>query len=567
MSGYLSFSLLLFKFSTMKRILYIILGVFFCLTSLVNCAKRGTIQGGARDSLPPVLLKATPENYSTNFSEKEIVLKFDEYVKLEKLNDQLIISPPMETMPEFSPMGFAKKEVVIKLIDTLRPHTTYTINMGKSIVDNNEGNSYEAFKYVFSTGDYIDSLKLKVQVEDLMLKNASEHTQVALYSAEDFYDSIVEKKKPYYVGTVANGTAVLENLRAGNYYLFAFEDVNKNNKIELKTEKMSFASQKISIPTDSIFRLKLFQHSPQKTYKKPIRLEEKKWVLGYKDSPENIQKLSLEVSDFKQSIKSRFYKDPTKDSLFVFIKEPVADSLLFKIKYPEFEEKIISVFSPNNKPSKLIVAPSHHNKIGMGETLSFQLNIPIEQFDPTAFVLERVWMEKSDEKEVEQSEKIAFNITLDSLHNTLIFHFEKKPKSSYKVQLFPKAITDYFEQTNDSLKLTLNTDATEDYSTLELTINEGNIHPMIVELINNKHKVTHYKTLKTNEQTLTFSFVQPATYYIRITKDANQNNRWDAGNYYQKIQPEEVYHHPKSIDARANWEIKETVTLPTHFSK
>jgi hypothetical protein len=89
-------------------------------------------------------------------------LVFDEYVKLKNVNKQLIVSPPFKNQPEILPTN-ASKTITIKIKDTLQPNTTYNLNFGQSIEDNNEGNPYQQFKYVFSTGTYIDSLKLNVK--------------------------------------------------------------------------------------------------------------------------------------------------------------------------------------------------------------------------------------------------------------------------------------------------------------------------------------------------------------------------------------------------------------------
>jgi len=135
----------------------------------IGCAKRGTITGGAKDTIAPVLNTSFPKNFSTNFNGKEIKLVFDEYVKLKNANKQLIISPPMKNQPEILPSN-ASKILTIKLKDTLIPNTTYSFNFGQSIQDNNEGNPLNQFKYVFSTGTYIDSLALTVKIKDALEK-------------------------------------------------------------------------------------------------------------------------------------------------------------------------------------------------------------------------------------------------------------------------------------------------------------------------------------------------------------------------------------------------------------
>jgi len=129
--------------------------IFFSLivASLVQCGRRGgTLTGGPKDETPPVMIKAEPENLTTNFKDSKIRLTFDEYIKLQDIQDQLIVSPPFKYRPEISPQGGVQKYLELKIKDTLLPNTTYTINFGQSVQDNNEGNPLSFLSYVFSTG-------------------------------------------------------------------------------------------------------------------------------------------------------------------------------------------------------------------------------------------------------------------------------------------------------------------------------------------------------------------------------------------------------------------------------
>ena len=142
--------------------------LFFLLTivALMQCAKRGTPTGGPKDIAPPILVRSTPANMSINFKSNKIRLYFDELIKLKDVQEQLIVSPPLKYNLEISPQGGASKYVEIKIKDTLKANTTYTLNFGQSIQDNNEGNPSSFLTYVFSTGDYIDSLQVSGVVKD-----------------------------------------------------------------------------------------------------------------------------------------------------------------------------------------------------------------------------------------------------------------------------------------------------------------------------------------------------------------------------------------------------------------
>ena len=148
------------------------------MLTVIGCAKRGSIDGGRKDTIAPILKMSFPENGTTNFKGNEIKLIFNEYIKLKDLNKQLIISPPMKRNPEILPTT-ATKILTLKIKDTLLPNTTYSFNFGQSIEDNNEANPYKQFKFVFSTGQFIDSLKLNGVVKDAYNKKVENFVSVS----------------------------------------------------------------------------------------------------------------------------------------------------------------------------------------------------------------------------------------------------------------------------------------------------------------------------------------------------------------------------------------------------
>src|SRR5690606_26565587 len=172
---------------------------FGSLLLLPSCAKRGFITGGAKDTIPPKIMNSSPENFTTNFSGKEIKIVFDELIKVKDINKQLIISPPMDKRPIIIPQGSASKYISIKIQDTLQPNTTYSFNFGQSITDNNEGNPYSQYRYVFSTGNYIDSLQIVGKIKDAFEQKTEKFVSVQLYDATTFSDSTIYKETPLYI--------------------------------------------------------------------------------------------------------------------------------------------------------------------------------------------------------------------------------------------------------------------------------------------------------------------------------------------------------------------------------
>jgi hypothetical protein len=227
----------------MQKIYFTVLFIVFSLLlTITGCAKRGTISGGLKDTIAPKIIGSSPENYKTNFTGKEIKIVFNELIKVKDITKQLIISPPMKTAPIIVPQGSASKFISINIKDTLQENTTYSFNFGQSITDNNEGNPYSQFKYVFSTGSYIDSLTVVGKIKDAYNQKPDNFVSVMLYDAQTFKDSTVYKETPLYVTNTLDSLKVfaLENLKEGSYYVVAMKDKNGNNKLIQNRIKSDF---------------------------------------------------------------------------------------------------------------------------------------------------------------------------------------------------------------------------------------------------------------------------------------------------------------------------------------
>ncbi|MDP5076708.1 MAG: Ig-like domain-containing protein, partial [Nonlabens sp.] len=222
----------------MKSFFYRVCVVLFLTLLMVRCAKRGSPTGGPEDKLPPEILKSSTANYQTNFKGQVITLNFDELIKFKDLQKQLIISPPLENKPTIKPQAGVARKITITFKDTLAANTTYTLNFGQSIVDNNEENALPFYKYVFSTGDVIDSLKLSGTVGDALKNKVDPYVNVMLYEINDTYnDSTIYKQVPNYVVNTLDSltTYNLENLKAGTYKLVALKEKSVDFKFSPKS--------------------------------------------------------------------------------------------------------------------------------------------------------------------------------------------------------------------------------------------------------------------------------------------------------------------------------------------
>lgn len=517
----------------------------------INCANRGTPEGGEKDVTPPEIENTSPENYSTNFNAKEIRIEFNEYIKIKNLQKQLIISPPMKTQPEITPLGSASKTIKIRIFDTLPPNTTYAFNFGNSIEDNNEGNPYTYYRYVFSTGDYIDSLTVSGNITDALLREPDTFVSVMLYEVDStFTDSIIYKKTPKYITNTLDSltTFTIENAKAGDYLLAALKDKNGDNIYQQKSDKIAFKKDFITLPTDSTYNLRLFDEIIDFNPSRPQLVAGEKIMIGYEGNREGVQ-FSLN-SEVPEDFEYRITKDKEKDTLYYWYKPKLeVDSLIMNIEHPQISEEYTVRIRDKERDSLLIEAePS--GTIRYDEDFKISGNIPFTKFDTSKIEL----MDK-DSLSVEFSMK-----SYDSISNTYSLSFEKTEENKYNMTVFPGAFTDFFENTNDTLQYSLSTRKKDSYGNLRLSIFNA-VYPIIVQLTDKQGSVK-YEQFATEQRPFDFLNISPGNYFIRVIFDSNGNKVYDTGNYLKKIQPEIVKHSEKQIDeVRAGWDLETSFTL------
>ena len=526
--------------------------IFVALT-VIGCAKRGTITGGLKDSIAPILKTSFPKNYTTNFTGNTIKLTFDEYIKLKNINKQLIVSPPMKYAPEILPTN-ASKYITIKIKDTLAPNTTYSFNFGQSIEDNNESNPYRQFKYVFSTGTYIDSLSLSGTIKDAYNKKTDSFVTVMLYEVnEQFNDSVVFKENPRYVTNTLDSakTFKLENLKAGKYLLVGLKDVNNNYKFNPKTDKIGFHKEYVTVPNDTLYELEMFKEvNPFKTVK-PSQASGNRLLLGYEGTPKDT-KITLERNG--AALETIVTKFQGKDSLQLWYK-PIkldegvkTDSLQITASKDQYSERF-SVKIKNQKIDTLSFTPSPSGILPLREKFKLTSSIPLTEFDASKMQLVN-----------KDSITVAFKTDYDIMKQQMTFDFIKEPLQKYKLTLFPGALVDYIERTNDTLKYVMETRNSSEYGNLTIKLENIRAFPIIVELTDTQGAIQYSEYTETNTQ-IDFTGIKPASYTLRVIYDTNKNKEWDTGSFLEKRQTEEVLYFPKEIDVRANWDVEQNFNL------
>nr|WP_315172815.1 Ig-like domain-containing protein [uncultured Flavobacterium sp.] len=533
---------------------FIILALLFVC---IGCAKKGNITGGLKDTIAPTLKISFPENYSTNFKGNQIKLTFDEYIKLKGLEKQLIVSPPMKNEPLIIPSSVTKY-LTIQIKDTLQPNTTYSFNFGQSIADNNEGNPLNQFKYVFSTGPYIDSLALGGRVKDALEKEVESFVSIMLYEVnEKFKDSVVYTNPPRYITNTLDSlkTFRLENLKAGKYLLVAMKDRNNNNKFNPKTDKIGFHKQFVTIPNDTVYEIELFKEVlPLKTYK-PFQASGNRLVVGY-DGKQDFSKSKPKIilKNNNQILESIVTQFPKKDSLQVWYKPIKADSLLLNINKESYANDF-SVKIKNQKKDTLSISAVQTGILNMRDEFTLESSTPLVKIDKS-----KISIKDSKTKNTE------FTTNYDDFNQKLVLNFPKNTSEKYQIQLLPGALTDFFEKSNDTLNYKLETRSESDYGNLIVDLQNVKRFPIIIELTNEKGEILAHDYSEKNTK-VEFNFLEPKDYIIRVIYDDNKNKKWDSGNYLEKRQAEEVIYYSKVIkDVRANWNDNETFDLSIPYT-
>lgn len=527
----------------MKRFIVIV----FVLLS-ISCAKRGSITGGEKDTIPPRLKVSIPANMSTNFKENEIKIVFDEYVKLKDVNKQLIISPPMNDAPIISPTS-ASKQITIKIKDTLLENTTYSFNFGQSIQDNNEGNTFGQFKYIFSTGTYIDSLFLEGSIKDAFAKKTDNFVSVMLYEAnEKFNDSTIYKEKPRYVTNTLDSliTFKLENLKAGDYYLIALTDKNGNNKFDPRSEKIGFYNQKITLPDAAFYELELFQEIPEFKASKPSQAAGGRYLIPITGEKSNVE---VTVDDFENDLPIRLTDFKGKDSLQVWFPKVKDDSLQIRIKKGGFE-KAFTVNHKDQKLDSLIIKPKKSGALNFRDSLTFESSVPIASFDISKMTL---------------LNKDSIVVPISNFYNDFkqefSLDFEKQESEKYTLTMLPAAVTDMYGTTNDTLLFRFSTKVYSEFGNLKLELKNVKSYPIILDLTDDKGKLLATQYITEPKEFIFFNHLVPAIFTVRIIYDENKNKKWDTGSYLEKRQTEEVFYFRSSIDIRANWDWEQIIDL------
>jgi len=520
---------------------------------LWSCANQTTPTGGPKDTIPPNLIKSKPAHRQRNFTDKTIELTFDEYVNINNPKDEILISPAITEDLEFKAR---KNTVIIRSPAAWEKSTTYSITFREGIRDLTESNAPENLRLAFSTGNLIDSMIVKGRIKHATKESIPEKITVALYRSDTF--NIFEHKPNYITVNNKRGVFSLENIKSGTYYVYAFEDKNKNLKVESRTEKFGFLKDSILLtgPLDSL-------------YIPLVNLDMRKPVItNYRNNGISTTiKLNKYIKTYSLAFASKeniihSYGDDQTEVVFYNPKE-LKDSLMVSFSGRDSVDfKVDSVFyiravEPNSIRSNFAVRPtSPKYNLNNGEvTTNFKLSKPLSSIN-----YDSIFIQTDSAKYIYFTHE---DFSYDSIQKNL---FLKKKIERDSLFVSKKTKTElilgkgtFISIESDSSKGLLQTIPTASKAeTGTLLIEVQTKEPNYIVILTNAagEILQELKNVKKH----TFTFLPAQNYKLKVIIDRNNNGKWDPGNFFKRQEPEPIYFYQtadKKYDfpIRANWEL------------
>lgn len=587
----------------MKRLIRKVLAVVTVIAALYSCASIGRPDGGPLDETPPRFIGSTPAAGALNNTKTKVSLSFDEFIKLEKANEKVVISPPQVQQPEIKASG---KKISVNLLDSLKPNTTYTIDFSDAIVDNNEGNPLGNFAFTFSTGSVIDTM----EVSGTLLEASNlEPVKGMLVGMHSNLSDTAFTKLPFdrVARTDSRGHFTIRGVAPGKYRIFGLMDADQNFAFSQKSEALAFNDSLIiprweerirqdttwvdSLTIDTVVERKYTYYLPDnvilRSFKEDLfsqylvkneRLTPEKFTLYFAAKADTLP--VLKGLNFDEKDAFIIEKNLTNDTIHYWVR----DSLLYKqdtlslslnYLYTDTLNQLVprtdtlnlvaknvkkAVDEPKKKKKKkgeeeepeptkfLHVSTYIPSAMDVYDYISLSFDEPIASFDSAAIHLKQkvdtLW------------EDIPFTFEQDSLKlRKYNLYYEWEPGKEYEFSVDSTAFHGIYGLFTDKIKQNIKVRSLEEYGAIYFNVS-GCDSIAFVELLDTQDKVVR-KVPVVNGQA-DFYFLNPGKYCARLINDTNGNGVWDSGEYETKRQPEMVYYYPQILEPKANWEVEQT---------
>lgn len=567
---------------------------------VASCASMGRPQGGARDVTPPAYVRSNPPHGTLNFKGERIEAFFDENIQLDDAFNKVIVSPTQKITPVVRSFG---RRVTVELRDTLKPNTTYTIDFADAIQDLNEGNVLDGFALDFSTGDSIDTLRLSGIVLEARTLEPAQAMTVGIYR-EPADTAITTLPFERIARTNQLGQFTVRNLKAGNYAVYAINDLNRDNKWD-RSEDIAFLGHlatpsveaitvtdtiRTAAGTDSLatrpgtayypndLLLTWFNEGYKSQYLKDYKRPERRKITLEMGAPaDSLPEIAVVKGPQGRSFSEMavLQHNATNDTLTYWLHDPeliAADSLMLSVRHLNTDTLDRIVWKTDTlrffwrdkdkkkkkkdeeadtvpKPIELLpLTMTSPSDFDVYQPLRLGTSTPIARADTAAFHLEMlvdtIWTA------VPHSPVRAD--TLNPLTG-LVINFDTGPGQKYRIRVDSLGVENIYGLHNKDFSQEFKVRELEEYSNLVLNITPDSL-PMMVELLSEADNPV--RVVSAEKGKAIFRYVNPGTYYARLWIDADSNGIWTTGCVIDSLQPEEVYYYPRKIDLKANWDVE-----------
>ncbi len=581
-----------------RKIPYIIVAGYSWIVIISSCANQGMPTGGPRDTIPPVLVSTQPRYKSLNFRGDEIRLTFDEFIIPDQVAEILVISPPLEKRPTILTRS---KTLIVRFNERLRESVTYSLDFKNSIVDNNERNPYENLRFSFSTGNILDTLRVAGKVVNGFNLEPVEKTLVVLH--KNLHDSAVYRHRPDYIARTDNeGLFLFDNLAEGKYHIFALTDMNNDLMYNEGAEQIAFHDSIIvpsaeyhaepdtlSTGADSLlvaghihfypgpvylrqFTEKIFDQF-LKTFKRDSRF---RCTFVFNESVRN--SFALQLIDDKTDDWYLLEPNQNFDSLTVWITDTTLtakENITMELSYMQLDSLNHSFIEKDTVVLQFTEREIDTRKRRRDREEEEEEIEPVPQFtwstniSSTAFDLNRDILITSPQPVAWfDSTAVTLFRTGDTLKTPLSFRFARDTlawrtyrlsfpwvsETGYTLEIDSAACRNIYGITSHKLLSNFKTRSRDYYGIINLDITgvEGQI---LIQLLENNNAETFITQKEINEdQRVTFDYLPPGKYRVKVVYDDNRNGKWDTGSFQDKIQPERVSYINEVIRVRSNWD-------------
>lgn len=533
----------------MKKV-FVAIAVCFLFAA---CAKIVTPSGGAIDRIPPKQLKSYPEQNSLNFKEREFVIEFDEYIVLDNVMQNLLVSPPLRVKPE---VNAKLKKLYVKGLDSLSENTTYIFDFGNSICDFNEGNRLNGFKYSFSTGDYIDTMIFEGRVLEGFTMKPVADKYVMLFK-DTLFSSLYDNDCAYITKTDSNGWFAFSNIANSDYRVLVLDDKNQNKRYDLPTESIGFSEYAVnSYAKDSLsFEKKkknhIFYEQVIDTVQKIVTskfLSKSVFLLSFSNPLS--QKVNIDILN-KDKVGNVLYEfSEQRDTVYVFSCSPSGfDNLDIKIKDGACEEEVSLVNTAKGKrsngPSCFGFELLKRDSVDYYNVLLLRTALPLKTKEVSA-------------KLIDETDTTMLSLLSDEFRRLSLPDGLQEGKK-YKLIIDSASVENIAGEKNCKFSLDFYLTKKTDYGQLVLNCTDSLFAsvPHLFYLCDVKSNVLQVVRTENGQNEVLFENIKEGNYRVKCVLDVNGNGKWDRMDFGNAKQGEKTTMFDKVVSIRKAWIVEE----------